>query len=592
MFVKVVFLVENNKTQAELYREERKARLAKAAAKKAKTTPKKVKTQRIIKKAIAITLAVVLGFFAVFGVLNFFDVPQKAIKVTFESADGQTTYKISAGEFNYYYFTTWLSFYQNALQYEQYMGQGAGLAYTGFDYSKAPSDQAFTAEMATTFGLTLEDIGNPENPTWADAITYSAINTYISSRYGAEMAKKNNITLTDEEKATIESSVNELKTTANQNDFSLNRWLRTQYGQGVTEKVVRAAMEDNYLSTAYYKFLNDNVVAGVTEDEILKEYEANKDNYDLVDVRMYTFKTTFEESEHADLSEEEHDAAHEEAFAKTKEKADKFLEKATDEEAFINAAKGEILAEDNKSTTDPDETTLFEEQSYATFTSYTEELAKWVYDDARQVGDKTVIDNGSGTYYVVMMKALPYQDNNYASVDVRHLLVQFPEGEEGADGSTLPVTDKQKAETKAEAQKILDEFLANEPTEEKFAALATEKTDDPGSKETGGLYEDITAETSFVEPFKKWSMDGSRKPGDVDIVETTHGYHIMYFVESNEGAQWHATVKSKIVDERYNIQVEEIMETQTSAIEYDKLLVKWMKKNADKAIKNILVSNR
>jgi hypothetical protein len=43
MFEKVVFPMENNKTQAELYREERKERLAKAAAKNAKRNPKSVK---------------------------------------------------------------------------------------------------------------------------------------------------------------------------------------------------------------------------------------------------------------------------------------------------------------------------------------------------------------------------------------------------------------------------------------------------------------------------------------------------------------------------------------------------------------------
>ena len=47
--VKVVFPMENNnnKSQAEIYREERKARLAKEAAKKAKKSPKLSKTKKI-----------------------------------------------------------------------------------------------------------------------------------------------------------------------------------------------------------------------------------------------------------------------------------------------------------------------------------------------------------------------------------------------------------------------------------------------------------------------------------------------------------------------------------------------------------------
>ena len=203
MFVKVVSLVENNKkSQAELYREERKARLAKAAAKKAKSNPKKVKTKKLAKKVIAIVLAVGICLSAVLGMLSFFDVPEKAIKVTFQSTDGKMTYKMSGGEFNYYYLTTFFNIYQEAAYYEQ-MGQGMGLAYTGFDYSKAPSDQPLTAELLTTIGVTLEELGNPKNPTWSDAITYFAINNFVSTRYGAEMAKKNNISLSEEDKTTV-----------------------------------------------------------------------------------------------------------------------------------------------------------------------------------------------------------------------------------------------------------------------------------------------------------------------------------------------------------------------------------------------------
>ena len=98
MFEKVVFPMENNnKTQAELYREERKERLAKAAAKNAKRSPKSIKASKTAKKVISIVLAVVIAFGAVAGVLNFFDVPQKAVKI---SIDGIKS-KISLAEINF-----------------------------------------------------------------------------------------------------------------------------------------------------------------------------------------------------------------------------------------------------------------------------------------------------------------------------------------------------------------------------------------------------------------------------------------------------------------------------------------------------------
>ena len=52
----------NNKSQAELYREERKERLAKAAAKKAKKNPSLSRAKKILGKVIAVVLVVAICF--------------------------------------------------------------------------------------------------------------------------------------------------------------------------------------------------------------------------------------------------------------------------------------------------------------------------------------------------------------------------------------------------------------------------------------------------------------------------------------------------------------------------------------------------
>ena len=70
--------------------------------------------------------------------------------------------------------------------------------------------------------------------------------------------------------------------------------------------------------------------------------------------------------------------------------------------------------------------------------------------------------------------------------------------------------------------------MDGEATEASFAALATEHSDDPGSVDAGGLYENINVDTNFVENFLNWAM-APHKPGDVEIVETEYGCHIMYY---------------------------------------------------------------
>ena len=78
------------------------------------------------------------------------------------------------------------------------------------------------------------------------------------------------------------------------------------------------------------------------------------------------------------------------------------------------------------------------------------------------------------------------------------------------------------------AQAILDEWEAGEATEDSFAALAAEKTEDEGSKENGGLYEDVYP-GQMVTAFNDWCFDADRKPGDTGIVETEYGCHVMYY---------------------------------------------------------------
>ena len=118
-------------------------------------------------------------------------------------------------------------------------------------------------------------------------------------------------------------------------------------------------------------------------------------------------------------------------------------------------------------------------------------------------------------------------------VDVRHILVKISGGTIDESGKTVYSEEDWEA-CRVKAQEILDTWLEGEKTEESFSALATEKTEDSGSKHTGGLYESIYS-GQMVEPFEKWCFDETRKPGDTDLVKTTYGYHVMYYVDGEEG---------------------------------------------------------
>ena len=578
--------MENNKTQAEIYREERKERLAKAAAKQAKKSPKLSKTKRIAGKVIAIVLAVVVALGAVGGILNFFGVPQKVLKVSI----GDSDYSFSVAEFNYYYYNTWYNYHSTAYQYESYYGEGMGASLTGYDYTKAPTEQEYTDDMTAMTGVTLENLGNPENPTWADAFTYAAISNILQVKFGAQKAEEAGITLTEEQEKEIDDYIKDARDTAKSNDYSLDRWLHTQIGKGLSEDLIYELQTDAYLATAYFEKLEKDTTNAITDDEINAEYKENPDFYDILSARIYTLSAV-EADVKDDATAEEKKVAEDKAAKETKDKADKFINAVTDEESFVKAAQNAILTEDKKSTVKAEESTKAENIGYAELKSVSEDLAKWAYDDSRKVGDKTAIANGDGSYTLIYLTALPHKDVRVSSSDVRHILVKFDEKKD-ADGKAVALTSEEKEKYRDEAQKILDEFKKN-PTVENFAELTKKYTDDvdsEGKPNSDGLYENVADNGQYVEAFTKWAVDSSRKPGDTGIVETEYGYHVMYYVEAN-GDAWYETVKGAIFAERYAKVTDDVVNEIMKEMKLDGAVLNWAQDNQNKFIARIIMSN-
>lgn len=120
-------------------------------------------------------------------------------------------------------------------------------------------------------------------------------------------------------------------------------------------------------------------------------------------------------------------------------------------------------------------------------------------------------------------------------VDVRHCLI-MPEGATSETIRTETFSDEAWAASEKKAQDLLDAWLKGDKTEESFAALANENTDDGNDADMngepdGGLYTGVT-KGQMVAEFEDWCFDPSRQVGDTGIVKTTYGYHIMYYVNS------------------------------------------------------------
>lgn len=133
--------------------------------------------------------------------------------------------------------------------------------------------------------------------------------------------------------------------------------------------------------------------------------------------------------------------------------------------------------------------------------------------------------NLQSTYYV--------NKNSGVLATVRHILI-IPEGGTKGENNKTVYSDAEWNACRRKAQEVLDKWLNGEKTEKSFAKLASEYTQDPGSKDNGGMYSRFS-KGKMVAPFENWSFDECRVKGDVAIVETEYGCHIMYFVEADEG---------------------------------------------------------
>lgn len=133
-------------------------------------------------------------------------------------------------------------------------------------------------------------------------------------------------------------------------------------------------------------------------------------------------------------------------------------------------------------------------------------------------------------------------------VDVRHILIK-PEGGTTDEEGKVTYSEEEWEACKNAAQAVLDEYLAGEQTQERFAELAGKYSQDPGSAANGGLYAGVR-EGQMVKPFEEWSFDNSRVAGDYGLVKTDYGYHVMYYVDSH--LVWSTTAERDLLVEKGN----------------------------------------
>lgn len=154
--------------------------------------------------------------------------------------------------------------------------------------------------------------------------------------------------------------------------------------------------------------------------------------------------------------------------------------------------------------------------------------------------------------------------------NVRHILL-MPQGGTADASGNVTYSEAEWEACYNSAQAVLDTWKAGEATEESFAELVNEHSADGGSNTTGGLYEGVTDDGTYVPEFTAWAVDASRQTGDTGIVRTDYGYHIMYYVSGE--AAWHLYAKETLVTEQINGQVAQLEEAYPMTCHFDRMAV-------------------
>lgn len=457
---------------------------------------------------IALTATAILGVRAVnnSGIID---------KNTLAATTGE--HKLNSVQMNYYlndYIRQWASSYGNNL--------ATYAAMMGLDVEKPIDEQVQNKETGET---------------WADYFLKGALENAKNNYALYDKAMAEGFKLSEEEQASLDLSNTQLELYAMYSGYNKpNQYLRALYGYGSDLDSYKEYTTVSAIASAYYnKYMADLTYT----DEAIRAHEKEHPNdytslsyasY-YVSISSYLTGGTKDESGNVTYSDAERAAATAAAEAD--------VETLLAVKDVVELDKAVAALEINKDKKDAAST----KGESVLYPNVTTTIRDWLADPARVAGEITKIVNESTSkdadgnetktvngYYIVIFQGR--NENTEPLANVRHLLVKFKGGSTDSNGNTV-YSDAAKAEAKAKAEKLLQEWKDGAATEESFIELVKKNSDDSSAAE-GGLFEDIHPASPYVPTFLTWSTDPDRVAGDTGVIVSEYGYHVMYYVSDDE----------------------------------------------------------
>lgn len=470
---------------------------------------KKSRANKDLPKFVATAIIGVL----VIGVLVFFGIRYYTLPNTNETMNpgnvavtvGDTD--VSIGMYNYYY--TIIS--------NQYISGGS--VDTSVDYAKQKTTNAEGKEV-----------------TWAQLFVDTTLEQiqYITAYY--EEAVEKGVTLTDEQKKTIDEQIESLKTSAGSagsdgEGVSVDKYISDNYGDYCGLATIRKMLEQCYIAETY--FSQKSIDIKVTPEEVQAYFDKHKEDYQQIPYASLQIAYESTDKKAADKA------------VKNGEKYAKQIKSVKDIKKLMPKVCKDMLSqyismgyfENEKEAVDA----LCETATTKSDSALPTAAVEWLFDENVKEGTvKSFNDTENSTVFVIMKTgALTVPEEEMYSV--RHILI-MPESdkkdEDGESTKDVKYTDEQWKAAEKKADEVYQKYLSSDKSEFAFASLAEEYSEDVNStsKGQGNSYGGsiVTLLGQMTDSFEKWSTDDKRKYADTEIVKSEFGYHIMFFVEKTK----------------------------------------------------------
>ena len=143
------------------------------------------------------------------------------------------------------------------------------------------------------------------------------------------------------------------------------------------------------------------------------------------------------------------------------------------------------------------------------------------------------------------------------TVNIRHILLVPDDAQIASDG-TVTASEDAWDRARVTAGSVVDtwqkavsrtryaQFTQADVPETRFAEVAKDRSQDPGSQMNGGSY--VAVKQGQLTPeLDAWCFDEARQHGDYEILRTACGYDIVFFSRANEG--WYAPAREGLIQE-------------------------------------------